>query len=167
MMFAFDSNTFVHHRRQPVLLALGAVLLLVASSWLIARDHGGQGGGWLLIEVGGNPLKVEVADAPELITRGLKYRDRLAWDEGMLFIFPESRILSFWMRDTRIDLDIAFFDRRGRLLNIEHMQAFDDRTLHRSVRPAKYALEVNRGWFAAHGVSGDASLRIRDAPRAP
>jgi uncharacterized membrane protein (UPF0127 family) len=165
-MSAFVSNRYVHHPWQPALLALGALVLLVASSWLIARDHEEQGGDWVLIEVGGKPLKVEVADTPELITRGLKYREQLGWNEGMLFVFPEPRILSFWMRDTRIDLDIGFFDGRGRLLNIERMEAFDDLTRHRSVRPAKYALEVNRGWFAAHGVSGDTSLRIRDAPRA-
>lgn len=76
----------------------------------------------------------------------------------MLFVFPKSKKLQFWMKDTSIDLDIGFFDSQGRLLNTTTMTAFDDKTQHSSNGPAKYALEVNRGWFAAHGLSEDAFL---------
>jgi uncharacterized membrane protein (UPF0127 family) len=163
-MTAFDRNRYARLRYRPVLLALMAVVLLVTSQWLIALGDNGQRGESIVIEVGGTPLTVEVADTPELVTRGLKYRDSLGWHEGMLFMFPEPKIQSFWMKDTRIDLDIGFFDRHGRLLNIAHMKAFDARTLHRSLKLAKYALEVNQGWFARNGISAGASLSIPEMP---
>ncbi len=157
----FDRNRYPH---LPMLLALMAFALLVTSQWPIAFGENTPGWESMVIEVDGIPLTVEVADTPELVARGLKYRDSLGWHEGMLFMFPEPGIRSFWMKDTRIDLDIGFFDRHGRLLNIAHMRAFDARTLHRSVKPAKYALEVNPGWFARNGIGAGASLGLPEAP---
>ncbi len=110
------------------------------------------------IQVKGVPLMVEVANNRVLRKNGLKRRTLLAADAGMLFVFPKSKKLQFWMKDTPIDLDIGFFDHQGRLLNTTTMTAFDDTTQHTSSGPAKYALEVNRGWFAAHGLSEDAFL---------
>jgi hypothetical protein len=163
-MITSDRNRYPRHSYQPILLALMALTLLATSQWLIALGDDGPRGESIVIEVGGLPLTVEVADTPEMVARGLKYRDSLGWHEGMLFMFPESKIRSFWMKDTPIDLDIGFFDRHGRLLNIAHMRAFDADTLHRSAKPAKYALEVNPGWFARNGIGAGASLSI---PRAP
>jgi uncharacterized membrane protein (UPF0127 family) len=110
------------------------------------------------IQVNGVPLTVEVANNHFLRTKGLKKRTMLVPEAGMLFVFPKSKKLQFWMKDTSIDLDIGFFDSQGRLLNTTTMTAFDDTTQHTSSGPAKYALEVNRGWFAAHGLSEDAFL---------
>ncbi|MFQ5746768.1 MAG: DUF192 domain-containing protein [Gemmatimonadota bacterium] len=103
------------------------------------------------VTVGGVPILVEIADTDALRQLGLMNRDSLETDAGMLFIYPEERILSFWMRNTRIPLDIAFIDRTGRIVNIEPMEAQTD-TTHESRGPAMYALEMALGWFAAHGV---------------
>ncbi len=78
----------------------------------------------------------------------------------MLFVYPEPGILRFWMRDTPVDLDIGFFDAHGRLINIRRMKALDERTFHESDRPALYALEVPRGWFAEHAISPGAELTL-------
>jgi uncharacterized membrane protein (UPF0127 family) len=60
------------------------------------------------------------------------------------------------MRNTQLPLSIAFIDANQRILNVEEMQAFDDKTIHQSRGPARYALELNQGWFAQYGVkAGD------------
>ncbi len=107
------------------------------------------------IRVEGNEVMVEIADDPETRGRGLMNRDSIPEDHGMLFVYPEEQILSFWMRNTRIPLDIAFLDRSGFILEIQQMEPHDERS-HASSQPAMYALELRQGWFEDHGVeAGD------------
>lgn len=143
-----------------LLLALAVWAGIFAPDGLRALDRGGPAR-WTAIEVAGVPLRVEIADTSQRIARGLKYRSSLGPEEGMLFVFAKPAIRRFWMKDTRIDLDIGFFDSAGRLLNIAQMKAFDADTRHLSIAPAKYALEVNRGWFARHRVDPGALLDLR------
>ena len=70
----------------------------------------------------------------------------------MLFIFPDSRPRSFWMKDTFIPLSIAYLDHSGQIMSILDMEPMQIRLRYQSVQPADYALEVNQGWFRAHGV---------------
>ncbi len=98
-------------------------------------------------------VEVEVADDTDEMTRGLMGRTALAEDAGMLFVYPNERELSFWMRDTLIPLSIAFMDAEGRIVDIQDMKAMDDEPPHyTSAEPARYALEVNEGFFAERGV---------------
>ncbi len=103
------------------------------------------------IRVGGSTVTVEIADDPEARSRGLMNRDSLPENHGMLFVYPQEQILSFWMRNTRIPLDIAFIDRNGFILEIQQMEPHDDAS-HASKQPAMYALEMRKGWFEDHGV---------------
>ncbi len=112
------------------------------------------------VRVNDVPIVVEIARSVTAREQGLKHRTDLASGTGMLFVYPEPGILRFWMRDTPVDLDIGFFDLDGRLINIRRMQALDDRTFHESDRPALYALEVPRGWFAEHAISPGAELTL-------
>lgn len=120
---------------------------------------GGRTGGLTTLDVAGHEVKVEVADDESERRRGLMHRDSLPEDRGMLFVYPEEQTLSFWMRNTDIPLDVAFIDRRGYIVDIQQM---DPRTeeMHRSSRPAMYALEMNRGWFEAHGVEEGDRVRF-------
>jgi uncharacterized membrane protein (UPF0127 family) len=98
-------------------------------------------------------VEVEVADDTEEMARGLMERTTLAEDAGMLFVYPEERELSFWMKDTLIPLSIAFMDSEGRIVDIQDMKALDDTPPHyASAEPARYALEVNKGFFDERGV---------------
>ena len=98
-------------------------------------------------------VQVEVADDTDEMAKGLMGRTALAEDAGMLFVYPEERELSFWMRDTLIPLSIAFMDGEGRIVDIQDMKALDDRPPHyTSAEPARYALEVNVGFFDERGV---------------
>jgi uncharacterized membrane protein (UPF0127 family) len=109
--------------------------------------------GRVVIRVGGLPVRVRVSQTPEEKERGLMFTEHLPADEGMLFVFKYEHRLDFWMKNTPIDLDVAFIDGRGRILEIRHMKAFDEQTIHRSRSPALYALEMNAGWFQEHGIT--------------
>lgn len=105
------------------------------------------------IRVGGVPLVVEVADDPMERSMGLMYRDSLPDDRGMLFVYPDEAVRGFWMKNTRIPLSIAFADADGVIIAIMDMAPDDGRTRYRSPGRARYALEVNRGWFGKNGVT--------------
>lgn len=103
------------------------------------------------LRLGAHSLQVEVADTDAERQQGLMHREGLAPDHGMVFVYPDERERGFWMKNTRIPLSIAFVDRQGRVVHLADMQPLDERTTH-SVYPAMYAVEVDQGWFTAHGV---------------
>jgi uncharacterized membrane protein (UPF0127 family) len=107
------------------------------------------------VKVASHPLKVEVAaDEPQRM-QGMMHRKSLGREEGMLFIFDEPAYHSMWMKNTLIPLSVAFIDRNGVILNILDMepQTLDS---HMAAGPAIYAIETNKGWFAAKKVkAGD------------
>lgn len=109
------------------------------------------------LDVGGVAVTAEIADTPALRERGLMERDSLPENHGMLFVYPEERDLSFWMRNTPLALDIAFIDRGGTIVNIETMQPNDDESTV-ATRPAMFALEMEAGWFEANGVEPGARV---------
>jgi len=69
----------------------------------------------------------------------------------MLFIFDESTQHCMWMKNTLIALSVAFIDASGTITNIADMQPQTEDS-HCASRPARYALEMNRGWFASKGI---------------
>ena len=99
----------------------------------------------------GKKINVELATTNETRNRGLMHRQTLGQDDGMLFVFPDSAIRSFWMENTYIHLSIAKLTEAGRIINIERMHPFN-RTSVLSKGPAKYALETNAGWFRKNGI---------------
>ena len=108
--------------------------------------------GMAVISVKGHRLTVELARTSAEHQRGLQERDELPSDAGMLFIFGEKgENAVFWMDKTRIPLSVAYVGQDGVIFQIEKMQPMTTE-LHRSRKPARYALEVNQGWFADHDV---------------
>jgi len=103
------------------------------------------------IKVGGHTLKVEVATTEAQHSQGLMYREKLGPNDGMLFVFETPEYQSFWMKNTLVPLSVAFLAPDGTILNVEDMepQTLDP---HVSAGPALYALEMNKGWFASHGL---------------
>jgi len=104
------------------------------------------------ISINGRTLSVELATIPGARHCGLSNRKELPKDHGMLFVYPTARALTFWMKDTHIPLSIAFLDASGEIISIQDMIPNQTDERYASSRPAKYALEVNRGWFQAHGI---------------
>jgi len=111
------------------------------------------------ISIKGYTLTVELATTPSARTCGLSHRDELPKNHGMLFIYPDLRPISYWMKDTKIPLSIAFLDDSLQIFSIQEMTPMQTDRLYHSSRPANYALEVNQGWFSRHGIDvGDAVI---------
>lgn len=91
-------------------------------------------------------IEAEVAATPETRQIGLMRRTLMPPQRGMLFIFPEQAQHCMWMRNTLLPLSVAFLDDAGRIINIEDMQPRTEDN-HCAARPARYALEMNLGWF--------------------
>jgi len=109
-------------------------------------------------------VKVEVARTSEERRRGLMFRDKLAADRGMLFVFPEEKVQSFWMRNTKISLDLLFIAKSGRIVGIiRRAEPMNEESLSVPM-PAKYVLEVNAGFADEHGVKSGAAARIVGLP---
>ena len=66
----------------------------------------------------GERFRVELAETPDKQALGLMFRDQLPEDRGMLFLFPAEAPRSFWMKNTRIPLDIFYFDGEKRLVSV-------------------------------------------------
>lgn len=114
--------------------------------------------------MGGTKVSLEVADDEDTRRRGLMFRDSLAPNSGMLFVFSQEAIYPFWMKNTKIPLSIAFINSRGEIVGIRQMQPFDTTTMHMPFRPFRYAIEMEQGWFGAHGVKKGDTLRIQELP---
>lgn len=103
------------------------------------------------IELGGHQLTVEVASQPHERNEGLKNRRHLPENHGMLFVFEEPEILSFWMKDTFIPLSIGYFDQERILIEILDMSPQTKKNqplpLYQSRAPALYALEMPLHWY--------------------
>jgi uncharacterized membrane protein (UPF0127 family)/multidrug resistance efflux pump len=105
----------------------------------------------VMLSAGAHELEAEVANTYASRTRGLMHRKSLPADHGMLFIFPELARHCMWMRNTLTPLSVAFIDDEGGILNVANM-APQSQDLHCAIGPARYALEMRRGWFAARGL---------------
>jgi uncharacterized membrane protein (UPF0127 family) len=116
------------------------------------------------LQIGEQHARVEIANTADTRRKGLMYRTRLPASSGMIFIFASERPISMWMKNTRIPLSVAFIDAAGRIINIEQMQPETEQT-HSSNGPAKYALEMNQGWFEKHGIASGA--RVTGLERLP
>ena len=103
------------------------------------------------ITVGETSLKVEVAATPGHRSQGLMYRDSLAENRGMLFIYTDEAPRSFWMKDTKVPLSIAYATKDGKIVRISDMKPLSKDSV-KSLYPATYALEVNRGWYDKHNI---------------
>ena len=96
-------------------------------------------------------LEIEVVSNERGITTGLMFRKSMEENRGMLFIFPDVDMRSFWMRNTHISLDIVFIDENKRIVNIQpNTTPMSDASVP-STGPAKYVLEVNAGIAEKYG----------------
>lgn len=115
-----------------------------------AKDH------W--VELEGHRFNVEIADDDRERTRGLMFRDSMDQDRGMLFIHDDQQRLAYWMKNTRIALDILYFDNERRLVSqqrdVPPCSLGNRCPPYPSGAPALYVLELNAGQAA--------KLRLKD-----
>lgn len=121
--------------------------------------------------VAGQEIHVEIADNPTKRDTGLMYRDSLAEDRGMIHAFPRVEIQSFYMKNNRFPIDIAYIDDDGEIVTIHTMAVEETKQdvlykRYRSDRPVPYGLQMTGGWFAKNGVKvGDKVTQLPPKPR--
>lgn len=91
-------------------------------------------------------IKAEVAANEAERQQGLMFREKMAANEGMVFIFDTPAAVCMWMKNTLLPLSVAFLDDEGKIINIEDMKPKTTDT-HCAKKQARYALEMNLGWF--------------------
>nr|MBL8411680.1 DUF192 domain-containing protein [Dechloromonas sp.] len=117
------------------------------------------------MNAGFHRIEAEVAANDQARQVGLMNRQAMAPQRGMLFVFPQERTHCMWMRNTLIPLSVAFIDADGVIINIENMQPQTEDN-HCAKVPARYALEMNLGWFSQRGIKPGTRLKgIEKAPR--
>lgn len=103
------------------------------------------------IQIGDQSIEVEVADEPHERQIGLMFRDSLEENQGMIFVYEKAKPLSFWMKNTRIPLSIAYISAECKIVRIEEMFPFVLDGVP-SGEPVQFALEMNQGWFEKNKV---------------
>lgn len=130
----------------------------IASPQINARASGAQPAlPTTTLQAGIHLITAEVAADGANRTTGLMFRESLAPNHGMLFVFQEKARHCFWMRNTLIPLSIAFLDDDGSIVNIEDMTPRSEAS-HCPKREVKFALEMEQGWFAKRGIDDGAKL---------
>jgi uncharacterized membrane protein (UPF0127 family) len=116
------------------------------------------------VSLGGQRYTVEVADTEAERVRGLMFRDQLPAGHGMLFIHEREEPLAYWMKNTRIPLDILFFDRARRLVaqqrDVPPCDLGDACPPYPSDAPAIYVLELNAGEAARLHLQDGATIEF-------
>ena len=150
-----------------LLLWSGATPVLLGCTHGRREGEGQLGRGTVVLESGGRTVRVavEVAREPEQRARGLMYRRELAPRHGMLFIFDEEQVQSFWMQNTYIPLDMIFINRKMEVVGIVENAEPMTTTSRRVDRVSIYVLEVKGGFCRAQGVTVGAGARFEGIPR--
>jgi uncharacterized membrane protein (UPF0127 family) len=123
----------------------------VLAACLCAQVSLAAAGETIALSVNDKIIRAELAQSAESRAKGLMFRNALCANCGMLFVFPFSDKWSFWSKNTPLALSVAFIDGAGRIVQIIDMEA-ESTEDHVSQFDALYALEMERGWFASHGI---------------
>lgn len=113
-------------------------------------------GSVLILNTDGQELysgQIEIASSEQKREQGLMYRDSIGRDQGMLFIFPQAEMQAFWMKNTRMPLDIIYIGPDQKIVSIApNAQPYDETSLP-SEGPAQYVLEIAGGLCIELGIS--------------
>ena len=118
------------------------------------------------LNAGIHVIRAEVANTFETRARGLMYRQSLGPNQGMLFVFPQLGPQCMWMKNTPLPLSVAFIDEGGEVVSISEMVPHTEAS-HCAARPARFALEMSKGWFAGKGIRAGARLQGLDKAPPP
>ena len=136
-------------------------LLLLAAACLVVAQAAAQAPSPLPavdLTAGMHRIRAEVADNMAARMQGLMHRKSMAPNAGMVFVFEENATHCMWMKNTLIPLSVAFIDEQGAIINIADMEPHSEQS-HCATQSARYALEMNKGWFAQRGIKAGAKLQ--------
>ena len=117
--------------------------------------------------IGSCVFYLEVAESSEERALGLMGREFLGEDRGMIFVFNRPQVLSFWMKNTLIPLDIAYVDEELMVVAVQtmrpgHEAGSDSLPIYTSAAPSQYAIEINEGKTAECGIAPGSTVILRD-----
>ena len=115
---------------------------------------------WFTIEVGEQPIEMQLAVSVSEMQKGLMGRPPLEDAQGMLFVYATQTQMSFWMRNTPSALDIGFFTSDGVLRETYSLLPFDERPVRSKRTDLQYALEVRQGEFTRMGIKPGARMNM-------
>ncbi len=118
----------------------------------------------LTLTIGKAKATVELARNEETRERGLMYRTDMDDNAGMLFVLPSAEKATFWMKNTKIPLSIAFIDKNGAILEIYDMKPEDETQTVSQSTQVVYALEMNLHWFELNGVKPGDKIAVSPVP---
>jgi uncharacterized membrane protein (UPF0127 family) len=135
------------NKQVPAVIFLSLLVLVLAFSFLLAGGDSSKGHAYL--EIGNEKIAVEIADTEQARQRGLMFRESLCDDCGMLFVFGEEGLHTFWMKNTFMPLDMVFIDAGLNVVDILHAVpcAGDFCESYAPEKKALYVLEVNGNKF--------------------
>jgi len=113
----------------------------------------------LELEAGEKTIEAWAAFSKEDLEKGLSGVLWLRENEGMIFVLPKNVKARFHMKGVTIPLSIAWLDRRGRILKIEDMDPEQPERIYEAPDRARYALEMNRGWFERNDIKAGDRVR--------
>ncbi|MCC7641259.1 MULTISPECIES: DUF192 domain-containing protein [unclassified Janthinobacterium] len=120
----------------------------------------------LQLSAGMHLIQAEVAATEAQREQGLMYREKMAANAGMVFVFDNPSTQCMWMKNTPLPLSVAFIDASGKIVNIEDMQphTLDSHCSTKTV-PVRYALEMHLGWFKQKNIKPGMSIGNLPAAR--
>lgn len=98
-------------------------------------------------------FNVELAESSEQKSRGLMFRREMAENEGMIFLHRRDRVLTMWMANTFLPLDMLFIERNGRIARIQANTIPQSREVISSRKRVRAVLELNAGAARKFGIS--------------
>jgi uncharacterized membrane protein (UPF0127 family) len=147
------------HRYSSLLLFALLLLLSACAPGQQAPRPAGPNN-YFPLSIGGTTVQLQLALTDSERAQGLMHRDSLPADHGMLFLFNQPGPRSFWMRNTRIPLDLAYFDADGRLLEVHALYPYDENGVSSRSDQVLIAVEMNRGWFARNQIQPAAHIDL-------
>lgn len=146
-----------------VLLGLLFIMVIISSIASLRKETSAPiitAESYFPVRIGSAKLHVQLALTQSEQTTGLMYRTDLGLDQGMLFVFRNAKQRSFWMRNTPLPLDLAYFDNTGRLQEIHALYPYDEKMVSSRSSAIKFALEVKQGNLDALGIKTGAQLDL-------
>ena len=142
-----------------LIIAIALIVVAVTMPPMGCQQNSDSGLRTVQMQIGRKMFTLEVADTFASRQYGLMHRDSMPSNHGMIFVFAREEPLAFWMKNTRIPLDIIYLDAAGQVVSIRQMKPHDLRTVP-SGGPAQYVIELNEGAAAAVGVKAGDKLAI-------
>jgi uncharacterized membrane protein (UPF0127 family) len=135
------------------------IIFLVSSAMLLPCKVFSDGLPIAILQIGPKAIKVELARTQAQKETGLMHRRELGEDDGMIFLYREPQQMMLYMKDTLVPLSVAFIDSEGVILEIRDMAPLDETPVISASQKVRFALEVNRGWFAKNGIAPGATVK--------